>query len=223
MFSTENPVLRFHEVLPPEILCIIGSLLTILELVPLSETCVGLRDVYQPFVISEKKKNILYLPGITEFFGPFFTINLLIITSRIPMKYRTSMDYSKLNPYLHLNGKLSRENDPAIDRPYVFTEWRTNVTLNREDGPAGEWPDGTKKWYRTYKFPREDGPAKILEYGHKVLRECDNKLYIENPENPEKREKREKKETKKHIRKLENIQKNYLNKKATTKKEKRKT
>ena len=165
MFSTKNPVLSIHEVLPTELLCLIGLFLTILELVPLSETCVGLRDVYRHFVISEKKKNILYLPEITEYSFFFREIKKLIISSRESV-FLASLDYSRLIPYLYLKGTLRRKNRPAF---------------------------------------------------------VNGKLHRENPENPEKREKREKRETKKHIRKLENIQKNYLNKKATTKKEKRKT
>ena len=37
--------------------------------------------------------------------------------------------------------------------------WYLNGKLHREDGPAVEWSDGTKRWYRNGKLHREDGPA----------------------------------------------------------------
>jgi hypothetical protein len=42
------------------------------------------------------------------------------------------------------NGKLHRENGPAIDIPGCSKEWYKNGQLHREDGPAIERPDGTK-------------------------------------------------------------------------------
>ncbi len=41
-------------------------------------------------------------------------------------------------------------------------EWYKNGKLHREDGPAVERIDGTKVWYRKGKLHREDGPA--IEY-----------------------------------------------------------
>ena len=40
--------------------------------------------------------------------------------------------------------------------------WFLNGKLHREDGPAIEWADGTNHWYRNGKLHREDGPA--VEY-----------------------------------------------------------
>ena len=37
--------------------------------------------------------------------------------------------------------------------------WFLNGKLHREDGPAVEWPNGTKFWYLNNKWHREDGPA----------------------------------------------------------------
>ena len=38
-------------------------------------------------------------------------------------------------------------------------EWYVNGKLHREDGPAIEWSDGKKMWYLNGKLHREDGPA----------------------------------------------------------------
>jgi len=38
-------------------------------------------------------------------------------------------------------------------------EWYRNGKLHREDGPAIEYNYGTKYWYRNGKLHREDGPA----------------------------------------------------------------
>jgi hypothetical protein len=42
--------------------------------------------------------------------------------------------------------------------------WYLNGKLHREDGPAVEWVDGTKYWYLDGKSHREDGPA--VEYAN---------------------------------------------------------
>jgi hypothetical protein len=42
--------------------------------------------------------------------------------------------------------------------------WFLNGKLHREDGPAVEWSDGSKFWYLNNKQHREDGPA--VEYNN---------------------------------------------------------
>ncbi len=49
-------------------------------------------------------------------------------------------------------------------------EWRINGKLHREDGPAIEYPNGDKEWYINGKHHREDGPAIELHDGHKEWR-----------------------------------------------------
>ena len=46
-----------------------------------------------------------------------------------------------------LNGKLHREDGPAIERSDGTKQWLLNGYAHREDGPAIEWKDGTKYWY----------------------------------------------------------------------------
>ena len=45
--------------------------------------------------------------------------------------------------------------------------WLLNGKLHREDGPAIEYPDGTKVWWLNDKLHREDGPAYEHADGHK--------------------------------------------------------
>ena len=47
----------------------------------------------------------------------------------------------------YLNGKLHREDGPAVERSNGHKEWFINGELHREDGPAIEYVDGTKKWW----------------------------------------------------------------------------
>ena len=47
-----------------------------------------------------------------------------------------------------LNGKLHREDGPAIEHPDGTKEWRLNDKLHREDGPAIERPDGSEEWWK---------------------------------------------------------------------------
>jgi len=58
--------------------------------------------------------------------------------------------------------KLHREDGPAVVHADGDKRWYRDGKLHREDGPAVEWANGTKRWYRDGKRHREDGPA--IEY-----------------------------------------------------------
>jgi hypothetical protein len=60
------------------------------------------------------------------------------------------------------NGKLHREDGPAIEWLDDTKEWYKNGLLHREDGPAIEWSNGIKFWFKNGKRHRDDGPA--IEY-----------------------------------------------------------
>ena len=47
----------------------------------------------------------------------------------------------------YLNGKLHREDGPALEYSSGTKEWYLNGKRHREDGPAVEHPDGTKYWF----------------------------------------------------------------------------
>ena len=66
-----------------------------------------------------------------------------------------------------LNGKLHREDGPAIELPNGTKHWCINGKLHREDGPAIEWVSGTKEWYSKGQLHREDGPAYERADGYK--------------------------------------------------------
>jgi len=59
----------------------------------------------------------------------------------------------------YLNGKLHREDGPAVESANGDKSWYLNGKCHREDGPAVECADGTKYWYRNGKLHREGGPA----------------------------------------------------------------
>tara|TARA_S200002703_G_C3666348_1_gene204568 strand:- start:291 stop:584 length:294 start_codon:yes stop_codon:yes gene_type:complete len=46
-----------------------------------------------------------------------------------------------------LNGKLHREDGPAIEYADGGKYWYLDGKRHREDGPAIEWADGDKCWY----------------------------------------------------------------------------
>lgn len=50
--------------------------------------------------------------------------------------------------------------------PNGYKSWWLNGKLHREDGPAIEWDDGGKEWYLNGKYHREDGPA--VEYANGI-------------------------------------------------------
>ena len=56
--------------------------------------------------------------------------------------------------------------------------WFANGRVHREDGPAIEWTNGTKYWYKDGKSHREDGPSIIYPNGEKYWR-INKKIYLE--------------------------------------------
>ena len=59
--------------------------------------------------------------------------------------------------YWHLNGKLHRENGPAVEYGNGRKEWYINGKRHREDGPAVEEADGSKDWFSGGWTPRVEG------------------------------------------------------------------
>jgi len=64
----------------------------------------------------------------------------------------------------YLNGKLHREDGPAVEFADGDKFWWLNGKRHREDGPAVEYADGDKFWWLNGKIHREDGPA--VEYAN---------------------------------------------------------
>jgi hypothetical protein len=75
---------------------------------------------------------------------------------RLPSSYgpRQETSYQQLKPR---DG--SGERAGAIRVPDGRREWRLNGKLHREDGPAVEWADGRREWWLHGERHREDGPA----------------------------------------------------------------
>lgn len=69
------------------------------------------------------------------------------------------------NKFWYLNGKLHREDGPAIEYTDGNKFWYLNGKLHREDGPAIEYLTGTLAWYLNGNLHREDGPAIEYSYG----------------------------------------------------------
>jgi hypothetical protein len=55
--------------------------------------------------------------------------------------------YDKGTREWYLNGKLHREDGPAIEYANGTREWFLNDKLHREDGPAIECVDGSRYWW----------------------------------------------------------------------------
>jgi hypothetical protein len=78
--------------------------------------------------------------------------------------YVDSYDNKK---WYNKDGKLHREDGPAIEWINGNRTWYFNGKLHREDGPAIEYANGDKKWYFNDRCHREDGPAIERVNGHK--------------------------------------------------------
>lgn len=64
----------------------------------------------------------------------------------------------------YLNGKLHREDGPAVEYANGEKCWYLNGKRHREDGPAIEYVNGDRKWYLNGNLHREDGTA--VEYAN---------------------------------------------------------
>lgn len=62
----------------------------------------------------------------------------------------------------YLNGKLHREDGPAMEWAVGSKEWYLNGKYHREDGPACEWAGGSKEWYLNgQKYTEAEFKAKM--------------------------------------------------------------
>ena len=71
----------------------------------------------------------------------------------------------------YLNGKLHREDGPAVEYSTGYKSWYLKNKLHREDGPAIEYSDGDKSWYLNGK--------KLTEQEHKAATSkhtCEGKI-----------------------------------------------
>jgi len=76
--------------------------------------------------------------------------------------------YANVAKDWYLNGKLHREDGPAVEYADGNNDWYLNGKLHREDGPAVEGSEGYKAWYLHGKQHREDGPAIECSDGYKA-------------------------------------------------------
>ena len=69
-----------------------------------------------------------------------------------------------------LNGKLHREDGPAIEYANGNKCWYLNGKCHREDGPACEYVNGTKFWFLNGKKLTKE------EFNAQVKDSCDGKV-----------------------------------------------
>lgn len=65
------------------------------------------------------------------------------------------------------NGKVHREDGPAIEHQSGYSAWYFEGRKHRLDGPAIIWHDGSMEWFVHGSRHREDGPACIESDGSK--------------------------------------------------------
>jgi hypothetical protein len=72
---------------------------------------------------------------------------------------KTDIEYANGHKAWYLEGKLHREDGPAIEYLNGTKEWWLKGKLHREDGPAIEYPNGDNYWYLNDELHCENGPA----------------------------------------------------------------
>jgi hypothetical protein len=74
-----------------------------------------------------------------------------------------------------LDGKLHREDGPAIECANGGKSWWLNGKIHREDGPAYEDYDGTKTWWlNDKKYSEKDFHAEMAR--RKATKTCEGKI-----------------------------------------------
>jgi hypothetical protein len=68
-----------------------------------------------------------------------------------------------------LNGKLHREDGPAVKYSDGTKGWYLNGNLHREDGPAIEKANGYKSWYLNDEELTEKEWKKRIKKTHKII------------------------------------------------------
>jgi hypothetical protein len=71
-------------------------------------------------------------------------------------EYKVRVNTINGTKYWYLNGKLHREDGPAIEYSNGNKSWCLNGKYHREDGPAVEWANGDKSWYLNGKYLSEE-------------------------------------------------------------------
>jgi hypothetical protein len=72
--------------------------------------------------------------------------------------------------YWYLNGKIHREDGPAIEGASGYKVWYLKGELHREDGPAIEWASGGKSWYLLGNLLTEK------EFNNRMNKPCSGKV-----------------------------------------------
>jgi len=86
----------------------------------------------------------------------------LILEKRYTMKVANKpicRTRSNGDKYCWLNGKLHREDGPAIEYANGNKEWWLDGKRHRKGGPAVELAGGGRSWWLNDKLHRENGPA----------------------------------------------------------------
>jgi hypothetical protein len=105
-------------------------------------------------------------------------------TNTIPLYYTGIVQRSNGTKSWFLNGRIHREDGPAIEYANGSKQWWLNGGPHRVDGPAIEYADGRKSWHLNGNLHREDGPAYEGANGYK-------KWYLNGTEHTEEEWKKE--------------------------------
>jgi hypothetical protein len=72
-------------------------------------------------------------------------------------------EYANGNREWYLDGKLHREDGPAVEYASGSRYWYLNGKLHREDGPAVEGIDGSRRWWiNDVKYTEEEFEQELL-------------------------------------------------------------
>jgi glycine/D-amino acid oxidase-like deaminating enzyme len=95
----------------------------------------------------------------------------ILNTSYPALKATVDLDALDLRPFVpgaavrDADGRLHREDGPALILPSGREEWYRHGKLHRDDGPAVVHANGSVKWYRHGRRHREGAPACVYVNG----------------------------------------------------------
>lgn len=80
----------------------------------------------------------------------------------IPKNFTGIVEFSDGDKFWYKEGKLHRDDGPAVEWTNGDEEWYKEGKLHREDGPAGEYQSGVKEWWLEGEYCNNKIPSNSI-------------------------------------------------------------
>jgi hypothetical protein len=127
----------------------------------------SIKNQYKNYTVTSQNQTIIFVNGQIE--GPVKTTDRIewYKNGKLHREDGPAIEYSNGEMRWFQNNQPHREDGPAIIESDGTQWWYQRGELHREREPAVEYSNGTKYWYKNGQRHREDGPAIEYAHGHK--------------------------------------------------------